>query len=245
MCRTQPDGAFSCALVDGPTVQPASARKLSAIVGAARVGDDRRLHRVADERAGKAASDICSGSDPRRAGAERGDGARRSRRDRGRAGAGGGLVSAPQCEDPLAVLTAREREVLALMAEGLTDRGIREALWVRQKTVESHVRSIFRKLWSCYVATYCARSDRASLRDTTPNCPVPSEPIPNRCLLGPPPVRGHGVVRRLGPLMLTCNRSCDGCEPRSGETRPAGHESSVLEVGGESIPSGEWRRRRL
>ena len=98
------------------------------------------------------------------------------------------LVSAPECEDPLAVLTAREREVLALMAEGRTDRGIREALWVRQKTVESHVRSIFRKLWSCYVATYCARSHRASLRDTTPNCPVPSEPIPNRCLLGPPPV---------------------------------------------------------
>ena len=54
------------------------------------------------------------------------------------------------------MLTAREREVLALMAEGRTDRGIREALWVRQKTVESHVRSIFRKLWSCYVATYSA-----------------------------------------------------------------------------------------
>ena len=32
------------------------------------------------------------------------------------------------------------------MAEGRTDRGIREALWLSQKTVESHARSIFRKL---------------------------------------------------------------------------------------------------
>jgi serine/threonine-protein kinase PknK len=56
------------------------------------------------------------------------------------------LVGAAKREDPLAALTAREREVLALMAEGRTDRGIREALWLSQKTVESHVRSIFRKL---------------------------------------------------------------------------------------------------
>jgi DNA-binding NarL/FixJ family response regulator len=56
------------------------------------------------------------------------------------------LVSAPKREDPLAALTARERQVLALIAEGRTDRGIREALWLSQKTVEAHVRSIFRKL---------------------------------------------------------------------------------------------------
>jgi DNA-binding NarL/FixJ family response regulator len=56
------------------------------------------------------------------------------------------LVTAPKRADPLAVLTAREREILALMAEGRTDRGIREALWLSQKTVETHVRSIFRKL---------------------------------------------------------------------------------------------------
>lgn len=56
------------------------------------------------------------------------------------------LVDAPKRENPLAALTEREREVLALMAEGRTDRGIREALWLSQKTVEAHVRSIFRKL---------------------------------------------------------------------------------------------------
>jgi serine/threonine-protein kinase len=48
--------------------------------------------------------------------------------------------------DPLSDLTGREREVLALMAEGLTDKGIAERLWVTPKTVESHVRHILQKL---------------------------------------------------------------------------------------------------
>jgi DNA-binding NarL/FixJ family response regulator len=56
------------------------------------------------------------------------------------------LISAPRREDPLADLTPREREVLALVAEGRTDRGIAEALWLSPKTVETHVHTIFRKL---------------------------------------------------------------------------------------------------
>jgi DNA-binding NarL/FixJ family response regulator len=48
--------------------------------------------------------------------------------------------------DPLEALTDREREVLCLMAEGLTDRGIAERLWVTPKTVETHVRHILQKL---------------------------------------------------------------------------------------------------
>ena len=43
-------------------------------------------------------------------------------------------------------LTPRELEVLALIAEGRTDRGIARELFVTPKTVEAHVRSIFRKL---------------------------------------------------------------------------------------------------
>jgi len=43
-------------------------------------------------------------------------------------------------------LTTRELEVLALVAEGWTDRGIARELFVTPKTVEAHVRSIFRKL---------------------------------------------------------------------------------------------------
>jgi DNA-binding CsgD family transcriptional regulator len=48
--------------------------------------------------------------------------------------------------DSLSELTARELEVLALIAEGRTDRGIAQQLYVTPKTVESHVRSIMRKL---------------------------------------------------------------------------------------------------
>jgi DNA-binding NarL/FixJ family response regulator len=56
------------------------------------------------------------------------------------------LVAARRADDPLAVLTAREREVLALMAEGRSNAGIGQALWVTEGTVEKHVRSIMLKL---------------------------------------------------------------------------------------------------
>jgi len=56
------------------------------------------------------------------------------------------LMSAPARHDPTAALSPREREVLALLAEGRTDRGIAAALFVTPKTVEAHVRSIFHKL---------------------------------------------------------------------------------------------------
>jgi DNA-binding NarL/FixJ family response regulator len=56
------------------------------------------------------------------------------------------LVLARRVEDPLAELTAREREVLALMAEGRSNAGIARLLWVTEGTVEKHVRSILRKL---------------------------------------------------------------------------------------------------
>ncbi len=46
----------------------------------------------------------------------------------------------------LADLTARERDVLALMAEGLSDRGIASHLWLSRKTIETHIGSILRKL---------------------------------------------------------------------------------------------------
>jgi DNA-binding NarL/FixJ family response regulator len=56
------------------------------------------------------------------------------------------LLDTPRRSDPLDALTDRERQVLALVAEGCTDRRIGETLWVTPKTVEAHVRSIFRKL---------------------------------------------------------------------------------------------------
>ena len=56
------------------------------------------------------------------------------------------LVSARRTEDPLDVLTPREREVLALMAEGRSNAGIAKRLWVTEGTVEKHVHSILTKL---------------------------------------------------------------------------------------------------
>jgi DNA-binding NarL/FixJ family response regulator len=56
------------------------------------------------------------------------------------------LVSARRRDDPLAVLSAREREVLILMTEGLSNAGIGRRLWIAEGTVEKHVRSILSKL---------------------------------------------------------------------------------------------------
>jgi DNA-binding NarL/FixJ family response regulator len=56
------------------------------------------------------------------------------------------LLAARRVDDPLAALSAREREVLALVAQGRSDRGIGEDLFVSRKTVETHVRNILRKL---------------------------------------------------------------------------------------------------
>jgi DNA-binding NarL/FixJ family response regulator len=65
----------------------------------------------------------------------------------------GGVVVEPALVDGLlarsgrlGVLTSREREVLALVAQGKTDRGIALELGVTRKTVEAHVRSILAKL---------------------------------------------------------------------------------------------------
>ena len=56
------------------------------------------------------------------------------------------LVAARRVEDPLDVLSPREREVLGLMAEGRSNAGIAHQLWITEGTVEKHVRSILMKL---------------------------------------------------------------------------------------------------
>ena len=56
------------------------------------------------------------------------------------------LVAARRKNDPLDSLTAREREVLALMAEGVSNAGIARKLFITEGTVEKHVNSILSKL---------------------------------------------------------------------------------------------------
>jgi DNA-binding NarL/FixJ family response regulator len=56
------------------------------------------------------------------------------------------LLGRRRREDPLAVLSPREREVLALMAEGRSNSAMAEVLGVSERAVEKHVTSIFSKL---------------------------------------------------------------------------------------------------
>lgn len=53
---------------------------------------------------------------------------------------------ASSSDDPLADLTPREREVLELMAEGLTNAAIAKRLWLTERTVETHVRHVLTNL---------------------------------------------------------------------------------------------------
>ena len=56
------------------------------------------------------------------------------------------LVAARRVHDPLDELSPREREVLALMAEGRSNAGIAHQLWVTEGTVEKHIHRILQKL---------------------------------------------------------------------------------------------------
>ena len=56
------------------------------------------------------------------------------------------LIAARHANDPLGVLSPREREVLGLMAEGRSNSGIARELWVTEGTVEKHISSILTKL---------------------------------------------------------------------------------------------------
>ncbi|WP_329086731.1 MULTISPECIES: response regulator transcription factor [unclassified Streptosporangium] len=56
------------------------------------------------------------------------------------------LIRTHRRDDPLELLTAREQEVLSLMAEGRSNSGIAHKLWITEGTVEKHVHSILSRM---------------------------------------------------------------------------------------------------
>jgi len=56
------------------------------------------------------------------------------------------LLAQRRRADPIKDLSPREREILALMAEGRSNQGICRTLWLSPKTVETHIRGAFAKL---------------------------------------------------------------------------------------------------
>ncbi|MEU4546840.1 response regulator transcription factor [Nonomuraea dietziae] len=74
------------------------------------------------------------------------------------------LLARTSHADPLARLTGREREVLELMAQGLTNASTAQALHVSQSAVEKHVNALFDKLSLSHTAGY-SRRVLAVLRD--------------------------------------------------------------------------------
>jgi DNA-binding NarL/FixJ family response regulator len=67
------------------------------------------------------------------------------------------LLQRPSTKSRLEELTQREHEVLALLAQGLTDRGISQRLWLTPRTVETHIRHILAKLNLSADSTYNRR----------------------------------------------------------------------------------------
>ena len=80
------------------------------------------------------------------------------------------LLQRPATKSRLEELTQREHEVLALLAQGLTDRGIGERLWLTPRTVETHIRHILAKLNLSTDSTYNRRvlAVLTYLRQTAP-----------------------------------------------------------------------------
>jgi DNA-binding NarL/FixJ family response regulator len=77
---------------------------------------------------------------------------------------------------PLGDLTPREREVLCLVADGLTNRRIAERLVVSEHTVHRHVTNLLRKLDLPSRTAAAAYAVRSGLLDRSPASPEPAIP---------------------------------------------------------------------
>jgi DNA-binding NarL/FixJ family response regulator len=67
------------------------------------------------------------------------------------------MLARPRHENPIDDLSPRERDVLELMAQGRSNQGIAEKLWITESAVEKHVNAIFDKLGLAHVTGYSRR----------------------------------------------------------------------------------------
>ena len=191
--------------------------------------------------------------------------AHRGARRRDRRVAAGGTFVDPELVDLLVrsdstldVLSDREREVLRLMAEGLSDRGIAQALTVGLSTVYTHVQHVFAKLdlpatpsdnrrvraVVAYLASEGADLTRAG---SAPRLSVPGERLTPTCpttsstASPPPPPRGSGAAsaRPRPPRRVRGRRSAAATTPWS--SRPPGRARPCPPSSGRSTGSPRSR----
>lgn len=97
---------------------------------------------------------------------------------------------ASQVSDPYDALTAREREVLALVAEGHTNAAIGKQLFIGPRTVETHRAHADERSWACAArpsgsATRCAEAFSRPIRNGRRRGPGPGAGLPGRCRTPP------------------------------------------------------------
>ena len=105
------------------------------------------------------------------------------------------LIASRRGDSPLQALTPREREVLALMAEGRSNQGIADPMGVSERAVKKHITSIFEKL-----GLTADEDDHRASSQCSPSCARSVAPWFARsgCTQGHPKTRGSPIAGWIG-----------------------------------------------
>ncbi len=159
------------------------------------------------------------------------------------------LLSRRRRDDPLSLLTPREREVLELMATGSSNQGIADALVITLRAVEKYVSSIFGKLGLPSSSTEDSRRVLAVLMYLRPDAfrtatartarPIPQKP--ERC--GPPACRlGAGARLRHSMHQFTRPLQEGFMRTRIIQRKPKSPDAASVVLGGRRRPGARVAR---